>query len=190
PARDELRLRGDEREGLAPVLEERGAVGEEPRRLDLRGEVRELHLDRLEPRDRLAERAPLPRVGERLVERPLGEPEAEGGDADPAAVEDGQELAQAGPPGAEQVRLWHPAAVEAERPRVGGVPAHLPVRLAYLVAGGVGGDDDVRDLAVARERGDRHAAGDLRARVGDELLGAVDDPLPALEPGAGAGRAR
>src|SRR5581483_1428297 len=115
PARDELRLRGDEREGLAAVPEERGAVGEEPRRLDLRGEVRELHLDRLEPRDRLAERAPLPRVGERLVERPLGEPEAEGGDADPAAVEDGQELAQAGPPGAEQVRLWHPAAVEAER---------------------------------------------------------------------------
>ena len=40
---------------------------------------------------------------------------------------------------------------------------------------------------AAGQRGDRHAAGDLGARVGDELLRAVDHPLAALEAGGGPG---
>src|SRR5262249_18561300 len=116
-------------------------------------------------------------------------------DPDPAPVEDVQELLEAVAARAEQVRLRHAAVVEAERPGVGRVPAHLPVRLALLVAGGPVGDDDVRDLAgavLARARGARPAAGDLGPGVGDELFRAVDPPLAALElrPRAGAARVR
>ena len=82
------------------------------------------------------------------------------------------------------------AVLEGERPGVGGVPAHLAVGLADLVAGGAVGDDQVGDLLapvdLAGDGGDRDAAGDLGAGVGDELLGAVDRPLAVGELGAGA----
>ena len=100
-------------------------------------------------RDRLAERPALLRVGDRLVERALGEADAHRRDADPAAVEDVQELLEAVAAAAEQVRLRDAAVVEGERPRVRGVPAHLPVRLAGLVAGGAVGDDEVGDLLAS-----------------------------------------
>ena len=75
---------------------------------------------------------------------------------------------------------------------VGGVPAHLAVGRLDRVAGGAVRDDDVRDLepavvVLAGDGGDRDAAGDVGARVGDELLGAVDDPLVAVELGPGLG---
>ena len=109
-------------------------VGEQARGLDLGREVGDLRLDRLELGDRLAERLALLRVGDRLVERALGEADAHRGDADPAAVEDVEELLEAVAAAAEQVRLRHAAVLEGERPRVGGVPAHLAVGLADLVA--------------------------------------------------------
>ena len=84
---------------------QRGLVDEQPRRLDLGRHVGELGLDRLELRDRLAERAALLGVGERLVERALGEPDAHRGHADAADVEDVQELLEAGAARAEQVLL-------------------------------------------------------------------------------------
>ena len=140
-----------------------------------------LRLDRLELRDRLAERLALLRVRQRLVQRALREADAHRRDADAPDVEDVQELLEAVAARAEQVLLRHPAVLERQRPRVRRVPAHLAVRLALLVAGRAVLDDEVRDLAVARPRGDRDVAGELGARVGDELLGAVDDPLAALE---------
>ena len=51
-------------------------------------------------------------------------------------------------------------------------------------------DDEVGDLVLARARGDRDMAGDVRPGVGDELLGAVDDPAVAVELGSCADVAR
>src|SRR5207253_279492 len=126
-------------------------------------------------------------VGDRLVEGALGQADAHRGDPDPAAVEDVEEVLEAVAPAAEEARLGNPAGVEAEGPGVGGVPAHLPVGLADLVAGCPGRDDDVRDLLattveLAGDGGDRDAAGDLGSGVGDELLGSVDHPLAVVEP--------
>ena len=132
----QLGLRCGEGEVLAGVLLDRRLVDEQACGLDLRGHVRELRLDRLEAADRLAEGVAFLRVGERLVERTLGEPDAHGRDPDPADVEHLQELLQARPARAEQIRLGNPAVGEGERPRVGRMPAHLPVGRAVVVAGG------------------------------------------------------
>ena len=191
PAADQLCLRGRKREQLAPVLLHRRPVGEQARGLELRGDVRDLPLDRLELRDRLAQGPPLLRVGDRLVERSLREADAHRGDPDSPALERVHELPEAATSLAEEVRLGHPAVLEAERAGVGGVPAHLAVRLADLVAGRPVGDDDVRDLApvvrLVGDRGDRHAAGDVGAGVGDELLGAVDRPTRRRQPARSCG---
>ena len=88
---------------------------------------------------------------------------------------------------AEQVLLGHAAVLERQRPGVGRVPAHLAVRRPLLVARRAVLDDQVGDLVVAGAGGDRDVAGDVRAGVGDELLGAVDHPLAVLERGARAG---
>jgi len=72
------------------------------------------------------------------------------------------------------------------------------IRLAHLVARGAVGHQQVGDLLAgvgAGERGDGHQARDIGACVGDELLGAVDDPLACaplgrLQAGAGLGVAR
>src|SRR3954471_24012357 len=62
----QLRLCRDEAEVAALVLEPRRLVCEQARCLDLRGQVGELRLDRLEARYRLPERAPLLRVRQRF----------------------------------------------------------------------------------------------------------------------------
>ena len=93
-------------EKLRPAsFSERGLVDEQPRGLDLGRHVGELGLDRLELGDRLAERAPLLGVGERLVERALREADAHRRDADPPDVEHLQELLEAAAARAEQVLL-------------------------------------------------------------------------------------
>src|SRR3954452_11961751 len=142
----QLRLRGNEAEVAPLILEPRRLVRQQAGRLDLGGQVGQLRLDGLKARDRLPERAPLLGVGERLVERALCQPDAHRRHADPPAVERLQELLEAAPARAEQVLLGHARAVEAERPCVRRVPAHLAVRLADLVAGRVLRDDDVGDL--------------------------------------------
>ena len=71
-------------------------------------------------------------------------------DADPAAVEGLEELLEALPRRPDQVLLGHPAVLERERPRVGGVPAHLAVGLADLVAGRAVRDEQVGDLVRRR----------------------------------------
>jgi hypothetical protein len=197
----ELGLGGGQGEVGALVLEIGGLVDEQPGGLDLGRHVRELALDRLELRDRPTERASLLGVGERLVERSLGQTHAHRGDTDPADVEHVQELAKPASARAEQILRRHATVREGERARIRGIPAHLPVGLSRLVAGGAVGDDQVRDLTLvcralaaaavlsatrAGHRGDHHHARYIRAGVGDELLGAVDDPLAILERRASA----
>ena len=87
----------------------------------------------------------------------------------------------------------HAAVVEGERPRVGGVPAHLPVRLADARSPGVPFGTMMFEISGRRPpvtRGDRHAARDVGAGVGDELLGAVDHPLAVVERARGCGCCR
>src|SRR5207302_1503126 len=89
----------------------------------------------------------------------------------------------------------HAAVAEAQRAGVRGVPAHLAVRLALLVSLRSVGDDQVGDLpfaagVLAGDGGDADHARDLRSGVGDELLGAVDDPFAILQARARARVAR
>src|SRR4029077_8246482 len=93
----QLRLRRGEAEVAPFVLQHRRFEHQQPGRLDLGRDIGELRLDRLELGDRLAEGAPLLGVGERLVERPLGQPDAHRGNADAADVEYLEELAEAHP---------------------------------------------------------------------------------------------
>src|SRR5438034_6247356 len=93
-AGEELRHRRRLREVAPLVLLPRGAVDEEPRRLDLGRHVDELLLNCLEGRDRPSELLPLACVGVREVVAALGETDAHGGDGDAPAVEDLQELLQ------------------------------------------------------------------------------------------------
>ena len=90
---------------------------------------------------------------------------------------------------AEQVVLGHAAVLEGELARVRGAPAHLPHGRGDRVPRRAVGDDDVRDLVVARPRRDRDAGSQVGARIRDEDLGAVHDPLAALELGARPGGA-
>ena len=91
------------------------------------------------------------------------------------------ETAEALAPATEQVLGRNPAVGEGQRPRVGCVPAHLPVRLGLLVARRPVGHDQVRDLLGPGARGDADDARDLGPCVGDELLGSVDHPLAVVE---------
>src|SRR5262249_4960164 len=104
-AREELRHRRLTCERPSLVLEPRRLVNERTPGFDLRRHVRELELDRLEPRDRLPELLALPGVREREVVRALRETDAHRGDRDPAAVEDLEELAEARAALAEEVAL-------------------------------------------------------------------------------------
>ena len=82
--------------------------------------------------------------------------------------------------------------VEGEAVGVGGVPSELVVARVDGEAGRAGGHEDGADLrrAVvvgARAGGDRDDRREVAAGVGDERLGAVDDPVVAVAGGAGAG---
>src|SRR5829696_594768 len=72
---------------LPRVLHARGLQREQPGGLDLRGHVRQLELDRLVLRDRLAERLALLRVAQRQLEGALGDANSAGRHVDPADLE-------------------------------------------------------------------------------------------------------
>src|SRR4051794_9394737 len=76
----------------------------------------------------------------------------------------------------------HSRSTEAERMRVGSMPAELGIVGTYLEARCSNGHDDRRDLRLAiiagAGAGRNHAQrGDVGTRVGDELLAAVDHPF-------------
>ena len=165
---------------------QRRLVDEQPRGLDLGRHVRELGLDRLELRDRLAERLALLRVARAPGRARPGRGRRPSRRRRCGRCRGCAGTAEAGAARAEQVLLRHAAVGERERARVGGVPAHLPVGLALLVAGRAVGHDEVRDLLRAVAASPVTAVmetspGDVGAGVGDELLGAVDHPLAVLQ---------
>ena len=130
------------------------------------------------------------------LEAGLGQADGERRDGDPAVVQGLEELAEAPAARAQQVLLRHPAAGEGQAVGVGRVPAELVVGRLDGEARGAGRHQDRADLgaavlAGAGAGGDGDDRGDVGARVGDERLGAVDDPLAGglVEPGAGAGGA-
>src|SRR5437763_1104631 len=139
----ELRLRRREAEVAPGVLLAGGLVDEQPRGLDLARHVGELCLDRLKAGDRPAEGAALAGIAQRLVERSLREPHTHRRDADAPDVEHAQKLPEAGTARAQEAVLGYVAVAERQGARVGGVPAHLAVGLALLVARRAVGDDEV-----------------------------------------------
>src|SRR3954447_1886736 len=92
---EQLRHAGLEVRALAGVLEAGGLAGEEACGLDLGRHVRELELDRLVLRDRLAERLWRLRVTERQLERARGDADAAGRDVHPPHLERVHHLAEA-----------------------------------------------------------------------------------------------
>jgi len=181
-AREELRHRRGLREVTSLVFLPRRFPDENTSGLDLGRHVDELLLHRLELPDRLPELPALVGVGECEVVAALREPDTHRGHRDAAAVEDLQELLEALSARAEQVRLRHAHALERQLARVGRAPAELLHRLGDHVARGAVRDDDVGDLALAGDRRDRHARGDVCPGIRDEHLRAVDDPFAVLEP--------
>src|SRR6185312_14697252 len=69
--------------------------GQEPGRLNLRRHLRELQLDGLVLRDRLAERLALLGVADRLLERPCGDPDGARGDVHAAELDAAHEVGEA-----------------------------------------------------------------------------------------------
>ena len=107
----------DSRDVRTPqVLQEGRAIGQQARRLDARGQVDELPLDRLERRDRLAELRALEGVAARGFVGALRQADRQRRDADAARVEHLQRVDEALVLGAEQ-RVGRHAAVRGRSPR-------------------------------------------------------------------------
>ncbi len=85
-----------------------------------------------------------------MVEARLGHPDGQGGDRDPAVVEDGQELAEPLAALAEEMVGRHPAVLEHQPVGVRSVPTHLPVGRFDREPVRAGRDDDGADLVGSR----------------------------------------
>ena len=114
--------------GRPVVLQPGGSVGEHASSVGHDREVGAWERDALVRADRLAERVAALGVRDSVLEAGLHDADRERRDRDAAVVEDREEVAEPAAPLAEEVLLGHAAAVEREAVRVGGVPAHLPIR--------------------------------------------------------------
>src|SRR5436190_1368578 len=126
----------------AAVGHPRGAVGEQPRGLDLGCELGDLPLDALEVGDRLTERLALLHVLDRVHQCALGEPDPAGGHDRPHRVEPEHGKAESTDL-ADHVLGRHAYAVEDEFAGVDTLHAHLAVDAA---------DVDARPRALHDER--------------------------------------
>ena len=151
-------------------------------RLDVDRHVRQHEADRLQRRDRLAERLALHRIAGGLVQRPPRDAHGRGRHGRPRAVKHlhGDQEAVAIVP--QPILRRHAHVLQHDLARPGGVLAHLGDRLAAGDARPVALDDE-RAHASVLGRGiglgeDDEEAGDRR--VGDPGLGAVEDILVAL----------
>src|SRR6185437_546539 len=164
----ELRHRGLLRQHAVGLLvgEPGDLADEQARAGQVRGHLRELVLEGLEGADRAAELAPLLRVRERVVERPLGQAERGGGQNDALLVQPGHELGPAGAGLPEQRVLGHAHVIEVQlvgvltAQRVDrrdgealGLAGHEDHRHALvLVLGGLGSADNQHVAGLVGER--------------------------------------
>src|SRR5215213_317021 len=155
------------------------------RRLASRLHVRELCLDQLVLRERLAEGLARTGVLERVVGRTLGEPEPLRRDARPRAVEDAHRDPEPFALLAEQRVARDPAVLEDELARGRARNAHLRLQASDLEAASLGLDDERGDPGVARLR---IGLGEDRVEVRNR--GVRDEPLRAVEDVAVAVAAR
>ncbi len=139
---------GRERQPL--VLEPRRREVRRPRGLDRGGHVGQHEREALVLDDRLAEGLALAGVGDGVVERALGEPGGDGGDAEPAGVEPGQRDLEPLALLAEQPVGVDPDVVEAHGRGGAAGQAHLPLGRVGREALGVGGHEEAGDAVAAR----------------------------------------
>ena len=198
--REQLRHSRLEVGALARVLALRRLEHEEPSRLDLGRHLRELQLDRLVLRDRLAERLPLLRVADRLLEGACRDPDCARCDVDAAELDPTHEVAEAFADSrlaADHGVAGHAEAVEGELDGLDALVAELAERRP---------DRQPRELRRARllledERGDPAVAwlrlgvglGEQRHHprpqaVGRPHLLAADRPVVAVAHGPGPNR--
>jgi len=129
--------------------------------------------------DGAAKGVPLVGVIHAVLEAALDEAAGQGGDADAALVEDGEELAKAVTVAPQEVGGRHPAAVEDQAVGVGGVPPDLAVSRLDEETGGAGRHQERTD-AGGGAGGDDQDAGDRGPGVGDEGLRPVQHPVVAV----------
>ena len=184
-ARVELGLRGHPGRALAAVPRLRRALREKPRRVDLRGHLGDVELDRLELGDGPAELAPLLRVLHRRLPGAARHPDSERRDRDPPAVEDLHRVDEAASRRAEQVFSGDAAILHDEGARVRRPHAELVLLLADANAGVVELDDERGDpVTSGRLVGDGHEHSHLRhRRVRREVLRPVQNPVVAVPDG-------
>src|SRR5688572_19299507 len=128
----ERRLRGEvlrharlEVAALAAVVNARGILHQEARRLDARAHLAQLQLDRLVLADRFAEGVALTRILKRLVERGLGHADAARRDVDASQLQAADGLMEAAPFGADKIGRRHAIVVEQELRGVDALVAEL-----------------------------------------------------------------
>src|SRR5438132_7317908 len=178
--------------GAAGVLEIRGTVGEQARRLEARRHVGQHELDRLQLGDRAAEGGALLRVGERVLERGAADAEAPGGDAGAAAGEQAERLLEALVLLADEILRRHAHVLEDDLRRVARAQPELLDLAPVPEPGCALLHHEGRDAALSllgRGRGHHHV--DVSDRpLRDEHLGAVQHPRVAVAYGARAQRRR
>src|SRR5438128_204576 len=188
--REELRDARFVRVPLPTIFQVRGAVGQQPGRVDFRRHVRELPLDRLEIRDLLSERLPFLRVLRGLLEGPLADAERLGCDSDPSSVERLHRDREAFVKVSQEVLLRNPTAIKPEGDRVARADSHLVLLLQHGEALGVGRDDECGNLVFLRARPRINDNNLGHGPVRRERLRAAQDPFVPLERRGGARRGR
>ena len=182
------------RRGRAGVLHGGRLVRQRATCLSHDGQVGDLEGDTLLATDRATEGRALPGVLDAQIEACLDTPDGQRRDGDAPVVQDGEELGVAPSALPQQMISRNTDTLERQRMRVRDVPSELVVRRLDDEARRAGRDRDRADFGVtvlaragARRHGDQRR--DLGARVGDELLRAVNDPMVAVQNGLGPRRA-
>ena len=179
----------------AGICKPRRLVRYQPCKLDIGGHICKLELGGLKRRQRPPELpAPVGIITRRIETCPC-EPDRVGGDTDAPAVQHREHLLQPVASRADEIFGRDPHAVERHRARVGATPSHLGVGLSDRDALRIHRHEQHRKFrsAVITLAGSRKQDDGLRqprTGIGDELFGAVDDPMIAVEnrPGAQARR--
>src|SRR5665213_645737 len=175
--------------GIVALKRTGGAMHHEPRRVELGRHVGEAELERLELGERLAELLALDEMALRRFEAGARAAERAGADVDAAAIEPHHRDLEAHAFAAQQIGSMHAAILEDHHGGRLAVPAELLLLLAEGQALAALLDQDAGNAVRPLAAGARHHGIDVAgAAARDERLGAVEDEMIALAPGAGLER--